>query len=126
AERRSRRRPQGAARTSADRAGGAGRRARGSPARSGCRAPTAVPRTGRRGVTGPAVLAVDGGGSKTDVALVGADGESLALVRGPSSHSHHVGVEGSLDVVDGLLDQAMAAAELEGGPEPGAEVEAVR
>jgi hypothetical protein len=43
---------------------------------------------------------VDGGGSKTDVALVRADGEALALVRGPSSHSHHLGVEGSLDVIE--------------------------
>jgi N-acetylglucosamine kinase-like BadF-type ATPase len=31
----------------------------------------------------PAVLAVDGGNSKTDVALVAADGTLLALVRGP-------------------------------------------
>ena len=58
-------------------------------------------------------MAVDGGGSKTDVALVGADGKALALVRGPTSHAHHVGVEGSLDVVDGLLDEALAEAKLE-------------
>ena len=31
----------------------------------------------------PAVLAVDGGNSKTDVALVGEDGTLLAQVRGP-------------------------------------------
>ena len=31
----------------------------------------------------PAVLAVDGGNSKTDVALVAADGTLLASARGP-------------------------------------------
>jgi N-acetylglucosamine kinase-like BadF-type ATPase len=35
----------------------------------------------------PAVLAVDGGNSKTDVALVAADGELLAAVRGPGMRS---------------------------------------
>jgi N-acetylglucosamine kinase-like BadF-type ATPase len=35
------------------------------------------------GRPGPAVLAVDGGNSKTDVALVGIDGTVLAQVRGP-------------------------------------------
>jgi N-acetylglucosamine kinase-like BadF-type ATPase len=64
-------------------------------------------------MTAPAVIAVDGGGSKTDVALVRADGEALALVRGPSSQAHHLGVEGSLDVIEGLLDEALAAAKLE-------------
>ena len=37
------------------------------------------------------VLAVDGGNSKTDLALVRADGEVLALVRGPQSSPHHLG-----------------------------------
>jgi N-acetylglucosamine kinase-like BadF-type ATPase len=64
-------------------------------------------------VSKPAVIAVDGGGSKTDVALLRADGEALALVRGPASHAHHLGVEGSLDVIERLLDEALAAAELE-------------
>jgi len=63
-------------------------------------------------VTNPLVIAVDGGGSKTDVALVRGNGEALALVRGPSSHAHHVGVEGSLDVIAGLLDEALADAQL--------------
>jgi N-acetylglucosamine kinase-like BadF-type ATPase len=63
-------------------------------------------------VSGPAVIAVDGGGSKTDVALIRADGEALALVRGRSSHAHHLGVEGSLDVIEGLIDEALAAAKL--------------
>jgi N-acetylglucosamine kinase-like BadF-type ATPase len=63
-------------------------------------------------MTTPLVIAVDGGGSKTDVALVRGTGEALALVRGPSSHAHHVGVEGSLDVIAGLLDEALADAQL--------------
>jgi len=63
-------------------------------------------------VTSPLVIAVDGGGSKTDVALVRADGETLALVRGPSSHAHHVGVEGSLDVIERLVDDALGEARL--------------
>jgi N-acetylglucosamine kinase-like BadF-type ATPase len=64
-------------------------------------------------MTSSLVIAVDGGGSKTDVALVRADGEALALVRGPSSHAHHVGVAGSLDVIERLLDDAVADARLE-------------
>jgi N-acetylglucosamine kinase-like BadF-type ATPase len=39
-------------------------------------------------VSRPLVLAIDGGNSKTDLALVHADGEVVALVRGPQS-SHH-------------------------------------
>jgi N-acetylglucosamine kinase-like BadF-type ATPase len=39
--------------------------------------------SGSRGAALPAVLAVDGGNSKTDVALVAADGTLLASARGP-------------------------------------------
>src|SRR5580765_931600 len=53
-----------------------------------------------------ALLAVDGGATKTDLALVAADGSLLALERGPLSSPHYVGVEGSLDVLGGLLDRA--------------------
>jgi N-acetylglucosamine kinase-like BadF-type ATPase len=54
----------------------------------------------------PAVLAVDGGNSKTDLALVAADGGVLALVRGPLSSPHHIGVEGCLAVLEDLLETA--------------------
>ena len=54
-----------------------------------------------------AVLAVDGGNSKTDLALVGADGSLLSLVRGPLSSPQHLGVEGCLEVLDGLLTEAI-------------------
>lgn len=59
-----------------------------------------------------AVLAVDGGNSKTDLALVNADGSVLALVRGPLSSPHHLGVEGCLTVVRGLLTEAVREAQL--------------
>ena len=54
-----------------------------------------------------AVLAVDGGNSKTDLALVGPDGSLLALVRGPLSSPQHLGVGGCLDVLDRLLTDAI-------------------
>jgi N-acetylglucosamine kinase-like BadF-type ATPase len=57
-------------------------------------------------MSAPLVLAVDGGNSKTDLALLGADGEVRALVRGPLSSPHHLGVDGSLDVLRDLLEQA--------------------
>ena len=57
-------------------------------------------------MSGGVVLAVDGGNSKTDLALVRADGEVLALVRGPLSSPHHLGLDGALDVLQRLLDQA--------------------
>jgi N-acetylglucosamine kinase-like BadF-type ATPase len=54
-----------------------------------------------------AVLAVDGGNSKTDLALVAADGSLLSLVRGPLSSPQHLGVDGCLDVLDRLLGEAL-------------------
>jgi N-acetylglucosamine kinase-like BadF-type ATPase len=64
-------------------------------------------------VTAPvAVLAVDGGNSKTDLALVGFDGAVLALVRGAQSSPQHLGVEGSLGVLEGLLADAERQAEV--------------
>ncbi len=64
--------------------------------------------------TTPAVLAVDGGNSKTDLALLGPDGAVLALVRGPLSSPHHLGVEGSLSVLAGLLQSAQEDAGING------------
>jgi N-acetylglucosamine kinase-like BadF-type ATPase len=63
-------------------------------------------------VSSRVVLAVDGGNSKTDVALLRDDGELLAIARGPQSSPHHLGVEGSLDVVEALLDNAVTSARL--------------
>jgi N-acetylglucosamine kinase-like BadF-type ATPase len=59
-----------------------------------------------------AVLAIDGGNSKTDVALVAGDGTVLASVRGPgASHEEH-GVEGAMRI---LGDLVCSAASLAGG-----------
>jgi N-acetylglucosamine kinase-like BadF-type ATPase len=58
------------------------------------------------------VLAVDGGNSKTDLALVGADGTLLSLVRGPQSSPHHLGLDGCLGVLSSLLDEAVSEAGL--------------
>ena len=58
------------------------------------------------------MLAVDGGNSKTDLALVEADGSVLALVRGPLSSPHHLGIDGALAVLEGLLAEALRDARL--------------
>jgi N-acetylglucosamine kinase-like BadF-type ATPase len=66
-------------------------------------------------VTIPAVLAIDGGNSKTDVALVAADGAPLAAVRGP-------GITGvsdmaaTLGVFAGLIERAQREAGRSGRP----------
>ena len=52
-------------------------------------------------------LAVDGGNSKTDVALVSSEGELLGFARGPASSPHHLGVEGAIDVVAGTIEDAI-------------------
>jgi len=59
-----------------------------------------------------ALLAVDGGATKTDLALVSADGALLALARGPLSSPHYLGLEGSLDVLAELLERAASGAGL--------------
>jgi N-acetylglucosamine kinase-like BadF-type ATPase len=63
----------------------------------------------------PVVLAVDGGNSKTDLALVRADGEVLALVRGPQSSPHYLGVDGCLQVLEDLFAVARRDAGLPNG-----------
>ena len=73
-------------------------------------------------MTTPLVLALDGGNSKTDLALVRADGEVVALVRGPLSSPHHIGLDGSLAVIDELLAQALHEAGIANGDAPVAQV----
>jgi N-acetylglucosamine kinase-like BadF-type ATPase len=66
------------------------------------------------GVSGGRIaLAVDGGNSKTDLALVREDGELLALVRGRGSSPHHLGVRQAFDVLGELVDRAAAEAKVE-------------
>jgi N-acetylglucosamine kinase-like BadF-type ATPase len=52
-------------------------------------------------------LAVDGGNSKTDVAIVSAEGEMLGFARGPASSPHHLGAEGAIDVVARAIEDAL-------------------
>ena len=60
------------------------------------------------------VLAVDGGNSKTDLALVAADGALLAFARGPQSSPHHLGEDGCMRVLAALVEEARAQAGLDG------------
>ena len=52
------------------------------------------------------IVAVDGGNSKTDLALVAPDGAVIAHARGPLSSPHHVGLDGCVDVLARLVEQA--------------------
>jgi N-acetylglucosamine kinase-like BadF-type ATPase len=68
-------------------------------------------------VTQAAVLAVDGGNSKTDVALVAADGSVLATARGGGSNYQNVGIDRATQVLTSLVREAAEAAALpSGGP----------
>ncbi len=58
------------------------------------------------------VLAVDGGNSKTDLALLGEDGALVAHVRGGLSSPHHLGLDGALALLQELYDAALARAGL--------------
>lgn len=58
------------------------------------------------------VLGVDGGNSKTDVALVGSDGRLLAAVRGGTVSHQQVGLERGADHLVRLVDEARALAGL--------------
>jgi N-acetylglucosamine kinase-like BadF-type ATPase len=71
---------------------------------------TAPPERGARG--DGLVLAVDGGGVKTDLALLDSSGRLVSLVRGGRSQAHYLGVDGCIDVLQGLLERAIADAEL--------------
>ncbi|MEW1611293.1 MULTISPECIES: BadF/BadG/BcrA/BcrD ATPase family protein [unclassified Streptomyces] len=55
-----------------------------------------------------AVVAVDAGNSKTDVALLGADGTVLATARGGGFQPPLVGVDSAVDVLGSALDRAVA------------------
>lgn len=59
------------------------------------------------------VLAVDGGNSKTDVALVAPDGSLLAAVRGPTISHQAVGLEPGMDRLTELVEAAAVRAGLD-------------
>ncbi|MER5882559.1 BadF/BadG/BcrA/BcrD ATPase family protein [Streptomyces sp. NPDC001941] len=67
------------------------------------------------GVTA-AVLAVDAGNSKTDVAVIGADGQVLGTARGGGFQPPVVGVRAALDALARTVAAAAAAAGLTGPP----------
>jgi N-acetylglucosamine kinase-like BadF-type ATPase len=59
------------------------------------------------------VLAVDGGNSKTDVALVDGDGRLLAAVRGPTTSHQQVSADAGMQRLAGLVAEARIMAGLE-------------
>ncbi len=61
------------------------------------------------GVTA-AVLAIDGGNSKTDVCLISADGQLLGYARGPGSNHQGVGVDAAFEVLARLVGEAATEA----------------
>ncbi|MCT9819276.1 N-acetylglucosamine kinase [Microbacterium sp. W1N] len=68
-------------------------------------------------MTTPVLVAVDGGGTKTDAVALTPDGEIVGRARGAGSSPHFVGLVGSVAVVDALVREVagahpVAAAEL--------------
>jgi N-acetylglucosamine kinase-like BadF-type ATPase len=62
------------------------------------------------------VVAIDAGNSKTDVALIGADGTVLSTARGGGFQPPVVGVEAAIDVLAAVLERAVAELPEAGGP----------
>ena len=67
------------------------------------------------GVTA-AVLAVDGGNSKTDVALVGDDGTLLGYARGSGSNHQVIGLDATVEVLTDCVSAAAGEAGVDGRP----------
>ena len=65
-----------------------------------------------------AVLAIDGGNSKTDVCLLSASGQLLGYARGAGSNHQLVGLDAALSVLAGLVSEAAAEAGLDAGTCP--------
>jgi N-acetylglucosamine kinase-like BadF-type ATPase len=59
-----------------------------------------------------AVLAIDGGNSKTDVALVAWDGSVLAALRGPGASHEAYGIDGAMDRLGEMIRDVAAKAGL--------------
>jgi len=54
------------------------------------------------------VLAIDGGNSKTDAAIVAEDGTLLASARGPGINAHITGIDQTMLVLDAVVKRAAA------------------
>ncbi|MFF0048647.1 N-acetylglucosamine kinase [Streptomyces sp. NPDC005498] len=63
-----------------------------------------------------AVLAIDAGNSKTDVALIGPDGTVLSTARGGGFQPQAVSVAAAVDVLGATIDDALAKARGTAGP----------
>jgi N-acetylglucosamine kinase-like BadF-type ATPase len=61
------------------------------------------------GSAAPAVIAIDGGNSKTEVLLVSRDGVVLGRSRGPGASPQNVGVAGCVAALEELVLQALPA-----------------
>jgi N-acetylglucosamine kinase-like BadF-type ATPase len=66
----------------------------------------------------PAVLAIDGGNSKTEAALVGADGRLLGLARGGGSNFQVIGMEPAFRALHEVVREAARQAGLAAGGGP--------
>ncbi len=79
-------------------------------------------RNGPRGTAGmsrePAILAVDGGNSKTDVVLVARTGELLAAVRGGTISHQQIGLEPGADRLVELVAAAREHGDVDATPLP--------
>ncbi len=60
------------------------------------------------------MLAIDGGNSKTDVALVSSDGTLLATARGPGINSHETGADQTALILDAVVKEAAASGGIKG------------
>jgi N-acetylglucosamine kinase-like BadF-type ATPase len=69
------------------------------------------------GVTA-AVLAIDGGNSKTDVCLVSAEGVLLGYARGPGSNHQNIGIDAAFDVLASVVGEAAAEAGIDARSTP--------
>lgn len=69
-----------------------------------------------------AVLAIDVGNSKTDVALVAADGVVRAAMRGPTTSHQALGLEAGMDGLERLVTAAARAAGLDPAARPMADL----
>jgi len=65
-----------------------------------------------------AVVAVDGGNSKTDVLLAAADGSVLSRARGRASNHQLLGIDAAMDSIDDTVEAALADAGLTGTHRP--------
>jgi N-acetylglucosamine kinase-like BadF-type ATPase len=64
------------------------------------------------------VLAIDGGNSKTAVALVADDGTVLAALRGPGASQEAYGIDGAMRILGGMVEEVAGKAGLDPGSGP--------